>query len=94
MGKSWAWNWDAIDWEGNKIHICNNVLYSADRGIYEDSPKTGTFNRYVTLPLETVKLLRKYRAWQNEEHLRLGECYQYQGFVFARTTARPCTRTA
>ena len=89
MGKSWAWNWDAIDWEGNKIHICNNVLYSADRGIYEDSPKTATSNRFVTLPLETMKLLRKYRTWQNEERLRLGEYYQPQGFVFTQDNGNP-----
>lgn len=25
--------WDKVDFEGNKIHICNNVLYSPDRGI-------------------------------------------------------------
>ena len=81
--------WDKVDFEGCKIHICNNVLYSADRGIYEDSPKTATSNRYVTLPLETTKLLRKYRAWQNEERLRLGEYYQYQGFVFAQDNGQP-----
>lgn len=55
--------WEKVDFEQNRIHICNNVLYSADRGIYEDSPKTATSNRFVTLPLETMKLLRKYRAW-------------------------------
>lgn len=49
------------------------MLYSADRGIYEDSPKTATSNRYITLPVETMKLLRKYWAWQNEEQLRMGE---------------------
>lgn len=80
--------WDKVDFEGNKIDICNNVLYSADRGIYEDSPKTATSSRYVTLPLETMKLLRKYRAWQNEERLRLGEYYQYQGFVFAQDNGK------
>ena len=55
--------WDAIDWEGNKISIFNSILYSPDRGIYESTPKTDTSNRYVTLPLETMKLLRKYRVW-------------------------------
>lgn len=81
--------WDKVDFEGNKIHICNNVLYSADRGIYEDSPKTATSNRFATFPLETMKLLRKYRAWQNEERLQLGEYYQYQGFVFSQDSGKP-----
>lgn len=69
--------WGKVDFEGNKIHICNNVLYSVNRGIYEDSPKTITSNRFVSFPAETMKLLRRYRAWQNEERLRLGEYYQY-----------------
>ncbi len=81
--------WDRVDFEGNRIHICNNVLYSADRGIYESTPKTDTSNRFITLPLETMKLLRKYRAWQNEERLRLGEYCQPQGFVFSQDNGRP-----
>ncbi|MDE6281676.1 MAG: site-specific integrase [Oscillospiraceae bacterium] len=81
--------WDRVDFEGNRIHICNNVLYSADRGIYESTPKTDASNRFITLPLETMKLLRKYRAWQNEERLRLGEYCQPQGFVFSQDNGRP-----
>ncbi len=81
--------WDKVDFEGCKIHICNNVLYSADRGIYEDSPKTATSDRYVTLPVETMQLLRQYRVWQNEERLRLGEYYQHQGFVFSQDNGKP-----
>ncbi len=81
--------WDKIDFERNKIHICNNVLYSADRGIYEDTPKTASSNRYVALPVETMQLLRQYRAWQNEERLRLGEYYQNQDFVFTQENGKP-----
>lgn len=81
--------WDKVDFERNKIHICNNVLYSADRGIYEDTPKTASSNRYVALPIETMQLLRQYRAWQNEERLRLGEYYQNQDFVFTQENGKP-----
>ena len=81
--------WDKVDFEGCKIHICNNVLYSADRGIYEDSPKTATSNRYITLPLETMKLLRQYRAWQSGERLRLGEYFENQDFVFSQDNGKP-----
>ena len=81
--------WDKVDFEGNKIHICNNILYAPDRGIYEDTPKTATSNRYISLPTETVKLLRQYRAWQSGERLRLGAYYQDQGFVFAQDSGKP-----
>ena len=81
--------WDKVDFASNQVYICNNVLYSADVGIYEDTPKTERSKRYVSLPAETMQLLRQYRAWQNGERLRLGEYYQDQGFVFAQDTGGP-----
>ena len=81
--------WDRVDFEGCRVHICNNVLYSVDRGIYEDTPKTETSDRYISLPAETVKLLRQYRAWQSGERLKLGGYYQDQGFVFSQDDGKP-----
>ncbi len=81
--------WDKVDFNGRKIHICNNVLYAPDRGVYEDTPKTATSDRFITLPLETMDLLRQYKLWQNEERLRLGPYFQYQGFVFSQDNGNP-----
>ena len=46
--------WSAVDFKNNRIHIENSILYAADRGIYEDTPKTETSIRWVTLPVETM----------------------------------------
>lgn len=81
--------WDKVDFKGDRIYICNNILYAPDRGIYEDTPKTATSKRYISLPAETMKLLRQYRAWQSGERLRLGAYYQDQGFVFAQDSGKP-----
>lgn len=81
--------WDKVDFEGNRIYICNSILYSPDIGIYESTPKTERSRRYVTLPVETMKLLREYRAWQAGERLRLGAYYHDQGFVFAQDNGKP-----
>lgn len=81
--------WDRVDFEENKVHICNNVLYAVDRGVYEDTPKTATSDRWITLPAETMKLLRQYRAWQSAERLRLGGYFQDQGFLFAQDSGKP-----
>ena len=81
--------WSAVDFERNRIHICNNILYAPDRGIYEDTPKTATSDRYISLPLETMQLLRSYRAWQNAERLRVGEYYGNRDFVFAQDNGKP-----
>lgn len=81
--------WNRVDFEGNKIHICNSILYSPDVGIYESTPKTATSDRFVSLPAETMQLLKQYRVWQAQERLRLGEYYQDQGFLFAQDNGKP-----
>ena len=81
--------WDKVDFTNNKVYICNSILYSPDIGIYESTPKTERSKRYITLPAETMQLLRQYRAWQSAERLRLGEYYQNQDFVFSQDTGGP-----
>ena len=81
--------WDKVDFDGNRIYICNSILYSPDVGIYESTPKTERSRRYITLPPETIRLLRQYRAWQAEERLRLGEYYQNKDFVFSQDNGKP-----
>lgn len=81
--------WDKVDFDANRIFICNSILYSPDVGIYESSPKTERSKRFVSLPTETMQLLRKYKTWQTEERLRLGEYYENQGFVFAQDNGKP-----
>lgn len=81
--------WDKVDWVGNRIHICNTVLYTADRGIFEDTPKTRNSNRYVALPEKTMQLLKEYKTWQDSEKERLGGYYTDQGFVFTQDNGNP-----
>lgn len=81
--------WSKVDFNANKVHVCNSVLYSKDRGIYEDTPKTAKSDRYIVLPAETMKLLKSYKAWQASERLRLGEYYENQDFVFCQDNGSP-----
>ena len=81
--------WDKVDFKENRIYICNNVVYTPDRGIYEDTPKTDTSKRFITLPAETMQLLQQYKAWQSSERLRIGEYYHDQGFVFTQDDGNP-----
>ena len=81
--------WDKVDFDGNRIYICNSILYSPDIGIYESTPKTERSRRYITLPAETMQLLRQYRNWQASERLRLGEYYVNQNFVFSQDNGNP-----
>lgn len=88
-GEILSLKWDDVDFDRKHIHVHNNVLYTADRGIYIDSPKTESSNRYITLPSETINRLKRYRAWQIEERFRLQEYYQDQGYLFAQDNGNP-----
>lgn len=81
--------WDKIDFDNNQLYICNNVLYSPDIGIYESTPKTDTSKRFVSLPAETMQLLKKYKTWQLSERLRLGAYYEDNNFVFTQDNGKP-----
>lgn len=81
--------WSMVDFNRSKIHICNNLLYAPDVGIYEATAKTDKSDRYVALPSETMQLLKQYKAWQAAERLRLGEYYHDQGYLFTRDNGSP-----
>ena len=64
-------------------------MYLPDRGIYEETPKTESSIRYVSLPSETMQLLKQYRRWQIEEILKLGEYYERNNYVFSQDNGKP-----
>ena len=81
--------WPEVDFERNRIHISNNVLYTADRGVYEDTPKTKKSQRYIVLPVQTMQLLRQWKAAQAAERLRVGEYCQNNELLFTRADGSP-----
>ena len=81
--------WDKVDFEQNQVYICNNILYTPDRGVYEDTPKTKKSIRYISLPAETMKMLRRYRSAQREQRLAMGDRWSETGFVFTQEDGEP-----
>lgn len=67
--------WCKVDLEQAKLTIDKTLLYSKDKGLYEDSTKTKQ-TRIVTIPAETVVLLREYRTWYDAEKSSYGEYWQ------------------
>jgi len=74
--------WSVIDWKNNQIHITNNLLYTSDRGLYEDSTKTADSDRYVKLPAETMQLLKQYRKWFMEQVAVYADKWNDTNYIF------------
>lgn len=81
--------WASVDFKKNRIHINNNVLYRADVGVYENAPKTESSIRWITLPAETMALLREWKVFQNGEKARLGDYFLDRDFVFSGDDGSP-----
>ena len=86
--------WKCVDWQNEQIYICNKLLYTSYRGIYEDTPKTANSQRYIKLPVQTMELLSEYRRWQLEHHAAYGDKWQNMGFVFTQENGAPMNPTS
>jgi len=65
-GEIMGLRWEKVDFENNHVKIDRALLISPSKGIYESTTKTRD-TRILTLPKETMDLLRQYRR----EQLRL-----------------------
>ena len=80
--------WSKIDFKQGNARIDTALLYSAKRGVYEDTTKTGNA-RLLHLPDETIQLLK---AWQKEYitlQLANGDRWENTGFVFVKDNGAP-----
>jgi hypothetical protein len=93
LGEIVGLKWDKIDFENRRIRIDTSLNYSHKIGVYEGPTKTRNV-RYVTIPDETVRLLRRYRAWQAERRLNMGDMWQERGYVLTGDTGDPISRSA
>lgn len=71
-GEIMGLKWDRVHLDKHYLTIDNNLRYSKARGIYEETPKTGE-TRYISIPAETVSLLREYQAEQEQLRMLNGD---------------------
>ena len=75
-------NWSDVDFKDNLISINKSVLYSSDRGIYEDATKTKSSNRIINIPSDMINLLKQYQTEQMKQRLAMGDMWVDSGKIF------------
>ncbi len=80
--------WKNVDLKGKKIRIDCTLLYSKDRGIYENATKTGDI-RNLSIPQETVTLLREYRQGWVELRFKNGDRWAGEDYLFVQDDGKP-----
>jgi len=81
--------WKDVNWIKGTISIRRSSQYLPDKGVFTKDTKTETSDRTIRLPIEVFDMLKGYRAWQNEERLKLGKCWQEHDRLFTTFDGSP-----
>lgn len=66
--------WDNVDWEEGTISINKaNCYVSAELGLFTKKPKNPNSVREISLPENVMSLLNRYKLWQSEQKLKVGD---------------------
>ena len=82
--------WKDIDWEYSIIKVCRTSNYNHDDGIYTDTTKTKSSNRYSSrLPASIMELLKELQAEQNRLREAIGDRWVESDWLFIQNNGSP-----
>lgn len=81
--------WHDLDFEHCVVSIRRTSQYTKEKGYYAAPTKTEQSNRDIKLPSEVFSLLRRFRAEQGEERLRLGDQWHDSDRLFVTWNGKP-----
>lgn len=72
-------NCEDVDLDNGIIQVKRSLLYTTNKGIYEDTTKNKHSQRFIQIPPDMVKLLKEYKAEQARQRLLIGDQWQNSG---------------
>lgn len=63
--------WEYVDWQENRLFLCENRVYTPETGAISTTLKTGE-SRHVSVSTSVMKLLKRWRVEQASTFLKLG----------------------
>jgi len=82
LGEIIGLKWEKVNWDSNQVLIDRALLYTPNKGLYEDTPKTKNSVRNINLPFEMISLLKEYHIWQTGQKILFGDKWQNSGYIF------------
>lgn len=74
--------WDDVDFKNEVIHVTKELLYTPNKGVYEDTTKSKRSQRVIRIPSEMIILLKHYKAEQSRQRLKYGDYLQNCNKIF------------
>lgn len=96
-GEALGLTWERVDYENKRVYIDRQILYTKEKGVYTDTPKTSSSIRYISIPADLLNDFRHHKAVQAGERLQAGIAYHNEGYVFAQpdgSPLHPCSVTS
>ncbi len=86
--------WQDIDFNYGIVSIKRTSMYTTNKGIYTDTPKTKGSKRSLKLPDEVMNLLKHYRNEQTKQRFRLGDKWINTNRLFTNWNGKPMCNSA
>lgn len=83
LGELVALTWEDVDFENNCISITKSTA-KTNNGQITTTPKTRSSIRLVSMPTDTMLLLKKYKLEQNTYKLSVGSYWKGKGHLFTQ----------
>ena len=82
-GEIMGLKWEKVDFEHSRVKIDMALVSSKSKGVFEETTKTSDI-RYLTLPMETMDLLKQHKLEQLRLQLANGDRWIHTGYVFTQ----------
>ena len=81
--------WKDFDWERKIMTISRNSLWTRERGMYTDTPKTASSVRSLKMQPELIELLIRYKMWQYNYIATVGDKWEDTDRLFTTWDGKP-----
>lgn len=78
-----------LDFERNRIHICQSLLYTAERGKYIESRTKNKKRRYVSIAAMAMAAVKEYIEWRTAVGIEPSEVWKDSDLVFINPDGEP-----
>lgn len=82
-GEIMGLKWEKVDFENSRVKIDRALVSSKSKGVFEETTKTSDV-RHLSLPRETMDLLRQHKREQLRLQLANGDRWIHTGYVFTQ----------
>lgn len=80
--------WCDIDFDKKKLTVCNNLVQTS-KGNISKEPKSANSLRILELPEGLIPILKRHKALQAENRLKLGAGYREDNYVYCKADGSP-----